>query len=673
MGRFKGQLSGLLWPGLALRVLVELRAPFLWLLNLLYPRCPCQPPLLLSPCSGHFVEWLRSPCCSPSGLCAQGWKLVELPRSPTGPHFATAASVSRSVIMPKSLAKSKHGRKHSSAPQRQSGDESASFQDPAQSLVAPSSHAHHKSRKHGSALERVEKRRDRVLTQICAKASSDLQSSTTSAPLQSSRPATPDQLSLRDCPVTISTSNLWGSVPADLVTAPPADEEIPDIPLPLDTSAVPSVPVLPQEAVSCPLSSDQLQKMIEAAVQKTLAAGRRPSSVAGSVRSASPEQPHSSGHAPPRPPRSPSCSHAGQLSSLSDEDISDNSDSGLSDDENLPPDQPASTALFPQALFRSLLFKAVNTARLSSTDSNPSVSGPSGTLDPMFAEPPKPITTIPTPPLFLDVVKRQWTSPASAPIPSSSDRTNFQVASDMDTLLQLPSIDAPIAALLSSAAVPGDPAENLRPDERRADMVLQRAHLGAAWAIKAASTASFFNRSTLLWLRQLQEKLSPEEARIKHDLNKIVAAIQFSADSTLSAARFAAKSLASAVTARRLTWLRHWQADARHKWKLASVPFGGSRLFGDALDPFLTETRDKRKVLAAAFRRGDSRFSPYPPRSHLRGNPVGGPSSSSFPSPRPYANFGRQRGSQDRGFRGRSLGSKRPFRGGGGRFIRRRR
>lgn len=137
------------------------------------------------------------------------------------------------------------------------------------------------------------------------------------------------------------------------------------------------------------------------------------------------------------------------------------------------------------------------------------------------------------------------------------------------------------------------------------DLVLQRANLGSAWAIRSATTASFFNRTTLLWLRQLQEKLTPEDTRVKQDLNKIVAAVQFSADATLNAARFASKSLASAVAARRLVWLCHWQADTKHKWRLASVPFGGSRLFGEALDPFLIETRDKKKVLAAVYIEGN--------------------------------------------------------------------
>lgn len=235
----------------------------------------------------------------------------------------------------------------------------------------------------------------------------------------------------------------------------------------------------------------------------------------------------------------------------------------LSEDEGLSPEEPAFTGLFPQALFKTLLFKAVNAAQLGSC-STELVPPPSHwSRNPLFVEPTKPLDSIPAPPLFLGVVRKQWSLSGSAPVLFSANRKYFSVAPDLATFLQVPTVDAPVTALLPNAAIPGDPDEG--PEEHCSDQVLQQAHQGPAWAIRVATTASFFNRTTLLWLHQLQGKLSPEDTRLQQDLNKIIAAVQFSADATLNSVRFAAKSLASLVAPRRLVWLQHWQADARHK------------------------------------------------------------------------------------------------------------
>lgn len=67
--------------------------------------------------------------------------------------------------------------------------------------------------------------------------------------------------------------------------------------------------------------------------------------------------------------------------------------------------------------------------------------------------------------------------------------------------------------------------------------------------------------------------------------------MEFSADATLNAARFSSRAIASSVATHHLLWLWHWQADAKHKWKLASVPFKGDKLFGESLDSILVELR----------------------------------------------------------------------------------
>lgn len=63
------------------------------------------------------------------------------------------------------------------------------------------------------------------------------------------------------------------------------------------------------------------------------------------------------------------------------------------------------------------------------------------------------------------------------------------------------------------------------------------------------------------------------------------------------AAKFTSRAIASAVMARHMLWLHNWQADAKSKWKLASEPFTGGKVFGEAMEPILVETKDRRKIL----------------------------------------------------------------------------
>lgn len=155
-----------------------------------------------------------------------------------------------------------------------------------------------------------------------------------------------------------------------------------------------------------------------------------------------------------------------------------------------------------------MLFKASNAAQLGTSlvGNEPSASSHE-VQNPLFLEPTKPVDAIPAPRLFLDVIQHQWTSPGTAPAPSSSDRRFFNLVPEMATLLQVPSVDPSKATLLPNSAILGNPEEGLWPEDRRSDQVLKRVHQGAAWAIQSATTVSFFNRATLFWQRQCQNKL----------------------------------------------------------------------------------------------------------------------------------------------------------------------
>lgn len=67
-----------------------------------------------------------------------------------------------------------------------------------------------------------------------------------------------------------------------------------------------------------------------------------------------------------------------------------------------------------------------------------------------------------------------------------------------------------------------------------------------------------------------------------------MAAAEFSAYTTLNVVRlFVSKAITLSVAARHLLWLHQWQADIRPKWRLASAPFKGEKLFEESLDPLL--------------------------------------------------------------------------------------
>lgn len=141
----------------------------------------------------------------------------------------------------------------------------------------------------------------------------------------------------------------------------------------------------------------------------------------------------------------------------------------------------------------------------------------------------------------------------------------FNVDKDMAQILLTPTVDALVAALYTLANLPGVPEDALKPKDKRVDLTLQRGHQAAAWAVKASTTTSFFIRSCLLWLQNLQQCIPIADIRAHQNLNKVVVAVRFTSDATLTSAKFAARVMSSSVAACRLFWLHQWQADVHHK------------------------------------------------------------------------------------------------------------
>lgn len=277
------------------------------------------------------------------------------------------------------------------------------------------------------------------------------------------------------------------------------------------------------------------------------------------------------------------------------------------------PDPSSFVGLFKPQLFRSLLHKAKTTTHLGVARPTPTPFGEGiASSVPLFEEPTFEAEEIPSPKLFKDVVQRQWSSPVSGPNLSTSERRLYNLAPDLSAILQVPSVDPPVVALSAPSILTGPPEENLCPEDKHSKHSLIKAHQAAAWSVKASMAASFFNRASILWLRQLQEHLPISDTKAQQDVNKIMAALEYSVDATLNASRFAAKAIGSTMASHHLLWLRQWQADAKTKWQLASSPFAGDKLFGAPLKPLsLVKSRDKHLVLPST----SCRAEPWPSAS----------------------------------------------------------
>lgn len=78
--------------------------------------------------------------------------------------------------------------------------------------------------------------------------------------------------------------------------------------------------------------------------------------------------------------------------------------------------------------------------------------------------------------MFSEVVKNQWSWPGAFPNPGGNDCQFYNMEQAASQILQVPSIDAPVAALAtSSSLVAGDIADNL--EDKKGERTLQKAEL----------------------------------------------------------------------------------------------------------------------------------------------------------------------------------------------------
>lgn len=240
-------------------------------------------------------------------------------------------------------------------------------------------------------------------------------------------------------------------------------------------------------------------------------------------------------------------------------------------------------------------------------------------------------------------------------------------------MLQLPTVDAPIAHLTSSSMLSTDVDSIevcLRSEDRKAELLLRKNHQATAWAIKAATSASFFSRASLIWLHQLQDRLHPDDKRLHQDIIKLLAAVEYTADASLDAAKFASWALTTSISSRRLLWLRNWRADVKSKWRLASAPLKVPTSLEKHWILSSLKTRTNAKSCpppSGGSTAGPCRISQWPPFRTDSG-PSGSypyrPFSQGYDRPSERSSY-RDRGRRQQQFKRPSRGSNtRPFRRG---------
>ncbi|XP_013917310.1 PREDICTED: uncharacterized protein LOC106545317, partial [Thamnophis sirtalis] len=244
------------------------------------------------------------------------------------------------------------------------------------------------------------------------------------------------------------------------------------------------------------------------------------------------------------------------ISEVSDGEEAELDAPDLSEDENSALEAPVSSGFFNPSLFRAILTKArVMAPQMglpAPAEKVPPAQGTKETIglqDPgagLFKEASPPLDLVPAPQLFLDIIQHQWAQPDFMANPSGTDKKLYSMEGPLEELLKFP---------------------------------------------------QYFGRAALFWLRKLLTDLLAGNTRARQDIRKIIVAVEYSANASLAATKFSSRALASNVTSRRLLWLRHWQVDVKTKWKLISAPFKGGKLFGETLDPFLMESKDKCKIL----------------------------------------------------------------------------
>ncbi|XP_042333486.1 uncharacterized protein LOC121935728 [Sceloporus undulatus] len=208
------------------------------------------------------------------------------------------------------------------------------------------------------------------------------------------------------------------------------------------------------------------------------------------------------------------------------------------------------------------------------------------------------------------VIKDEWSKPATVRPNPSSVKKFYSLPQNVMTKLQIPLVDAPVSSLVTSAVYARDGEESLKlPEDKRADSALKRCFEASSTAIRAASSTSILTRAAHLWAKDLMLEVPKGNTRLCQGINKLLKVLAFAANSSLDIVQFSSRAQAASIPVRRCLWLKNWQVNTRSKQNLTLALFSGTKLFGEALDPVLIETKDKKKALPSTTHQDDRRPS----------------------------------------------------------------
>ncbi|XP_029442624.1 uncharacterized protein LOC115082537 [Rhinatrema bivittatum] len=217
-----------------------------------------------------------------------------------------------------------------------------------------------------------------------------------------------------------------------------------------------------------------------------------------------------------------------------------------------------------------------------------------------------------------DILFREWDTPELGLKVSKAMDKLYPLPEDALELLRLPRVDAAVSAVTKRSTIPVTGATALRDvQDRKLEVQLKKVFEVSALGARAAICSNFALRAGLRWAQTLQANAGLSEGEAAQ-ADLLEAVIAYSADAMHDLLRTSARAMVSAVSARRLLWLRNWAADGTSKAHLGALPFKGKLLFGKQLDDimqFLSENK--------AFKLPEDRPRPRPnfsARNRFRNN-----------------------------------------------------